>query len=508
MTGNEEIYKSLIENSNEYIYRIVYNDKKIIDFYNNCRAADFFGVNSDELTSVKTWIDFVYTYDKKRVKEFLYELQNKYNLSQMDHRIVTATEEIKWVSNFCRSLFNESDGTWTLFGYMQDMTKKNKSIRQLRTLSRAVEQSPASVVITDIEGNIEYVNPKFTQLTGYTLPEVMGQNPRILKSGFMESSAYEKMWDTILVGNDWTGEFHNKKKNGDLYWEIASISPVRDENGNIGSFLAVKEDITEIKEIEKKLRESQAELKNKNDAYENELHYAQQVQRALLPLFPPSNRHIEIKYRFKPLEAIGGDYFSFFTKDDDISVFIGDVAGHGVSAALFLALLKYITETVSLMYFDKPQDYLTELNSILNLAMVNNFITAVYAYFKPSEDGIDLFYANGGHPAILVYRKSENIMQTVKVKGTILGMFPDMQYNEKHIHLNKGDRVFMYTDGIPETKNNINEIIGYEEIADVVFNSACDTLDATLDNIMSTLDIFRNGEPVEDDLFLIAFEIF
>src|SRR5271169_6905670 len=94
----------------------------------------------------------------------------------------------------------------------------SRTLEALRKFSRAVEQSPASVVITDTGGNIEYVNPKFTQVTGYSGDEVLGMNPRILKSGEQPPAVYRELWETITAGGEWRGEFHNRKKNGDLFW--------------------------------------------------------------------------------------------------------------------------------------------------------------------------------------------------------------------------------------------------------------------------------------------------
>ena len=128
---------------------------------------------------------------------------------------------------------------------------------ELRLFSRAVEQSASTIVITDRDGNIEYVNPAFTRITGYTFQEALGQNPRILKSGKHPPELYEEMWKTISSGGVWQGELINKKKNGDLYWEFATISPVVDETGQITHYLAVKDDITLRKEIERKLRRSE-----------------------------------------------------------------------------------------------------------------------------------------------------------------------------------------------------------------------------------------------------------
>ena len=135
-------------------------------------------------------------------------------------------------------------------GYAGDITERKRAEEKLRQLSTAVEQSPASIVITDTAGDIEYVNPKFVQVTGYTLAEALGKNPRILKSGEKSPEAYRELWETISAGKEWRGEFHNKKKNGELYWESASISPIRDLADRVTHYVAVKEDITARKQTE------------------------------------------------------------------------------------------------------------------------------------------------------------------------------------------------------------------------------------------------------------------
>ena len=133
--------------------------------------------------------------------------------------------------------------------------ERQQAEASVRQLSRAVEQSPASIVITALDGRIEYVNPQFCKTTGYSAEEVIGKNPRILKSGHTSPEEYKELWDTITSGGEWRGEFHNRKKNGELYWESASISPIVDENGNITHYLAVKEDITARKQMENALQQ-------------------------------------------------------------------------------------------------------------------------------------------------------------------------------------------------------------------------------------------------------------
>lgn len=131
----------------------------------------------------------------------------------------------------------------------QEISELRRKDAQIRKLSRAVEQSPVLIVITDTNGIIEYVNPKFEQVTGYTSAESIGKNPRFLKSGHTSKETYTEMWKTLSSGNEWRGEFHNVCKNGNKYWESAVISPIKNSAGVITNYLAVKEDVSEQKKI-------------------------------------------------------------------------------------------------------------------------------------------------------------------------------------------------------------------------------------------------------------------
>jgi len=130
---------------------------------------------------------------------------------------------------------------------------RKQSEEQIRILSRSVEQSPASIVITDLEGNIEYVNPKFSEVTGYSFEDVKGKNPRILKSDETPKEFHKKLWKTISSGDEWKGEFLNKKKNGETFWELAYIAPIKNERGLTTHYLAVKEDISDRKKSREEL---------------------------------------------------------------------------------------------------------------------------------------------------------------------------------------------------------------------------------------------------------------
>lgn len=138
-------------------------------------------------------------------------------------------------------------------GSLRDITERKLAREHISKLERAVEQSPSSVVITDLDGKIEYVNPKFTEITGYTKEEALGQHTRIMKSGAHDKEFYEQLWNAIRKGHEWRGEFLNRRKDGSTFWEMASISPVRNDLDQITHYIAIKDDITERKHIEQEL---------------------------------------------------------------------------------------------------------------------------------------------------------------------------------------------------------------------------------------------------------------
>jgi|GEM_PF-970704 len=163
-----------------------------------------------------------------------------------------------------RSFIINYGGIKAMQSIIRDITKEKKAETELLKLSKAVEQSSAVIVITDTNGIIEYVNPKFVEVSGYSVQEALGKTPRIVKSGKMPQEMYEELWATLKAGKEWHGEFLNKKKNGELFWELCLISPIKDEKGEIINFIAVKEDITQKMQMQEELVRSKLEAEEAN----------------------------------------------------------------------------------------------------------------------------------------------------------------------------------------------------------------------------------------------------
>ncbi|MCX6237455.1 MAG: PAS domain S-box protein [Bacteroidia bacterium] len=243
LTTSEELYRNLVDKMPDGVYKSTFDGKFVSA---NPALVTMLGYDSKEemmAINIKNELYFD-TEERNRL------VSNKKEGGIAVFRLKRKDGSVIWVED--HSWFNTDEKGDILYhvGILRDVTDRMRVEGELRVLSRAVEQNPASIVITDTMGQIEYVNPKFTELTGYSFNEVLGENPRILKSGSTSSSEYTDMWNTILAGGEWHGQFKNKKKGGEEYFEDALISPIKDENGNITHFLAVKEDITGQKKDE------------------------------------------------------------------------------------------------------------------------------------------------------------------------------------------------------------------------------------------------------------------
>jgi PAS domain S-box-containing protein len=210
-------------------------------------------------------LSMIHPDDVARVKESIAASAQSMTSWRMEFRVRHTCTGERWMEgNSVPQL--EPDGGILWNGFVQDITDRKHADQQLRQLSSAVEQSYAAVVIVNRRGDIEYVNSRFVELTGYSFDEVRGKNPRFLRSGEIPASDYARLWRTVTRGEVWRGEFHNRRKDGTFFWESASVSPVTDETGRITHFLAVKEDITERKQTETALKLFRALIERSGDA--------------------------------------------------------------------------------------------------------------------------------------------------------------------------------------------------------------------------------------------------
>lgn len=247
---SEEKFRQLAESTETVLWEYdIHGDRWT---YIAPQVTRMLGYAPEEWTDFRFWVDRLYEADREWAPRFCMRKTREGKSHSLDYRFYKKGGEIVWLRDFVSVELDNGDPI-RMRGLMIDITDRKKTELELQKLSLAVKQSPSAVMITDPSGAIEYVNPKFTHLTGYTLEEVRGLNPNILQSGSLSPEIYRSLWETITSGEEWHGELENKRKDGSIFWELVSISPLRDPAGAITHFIAVKEDITERKRYERRL---------------------------------------------------------------------------------------------------------------------------------------------------------------------------------------------------------------------------------------------------------------
>jgi diguanylate cyclase (GGDEF)-like protein/PAS domain S-box-containing protein len=236
--------------------------KDINGIYISCNSAfeRLYGTKEADIIG-KTDYDFV---DKQQADSF----RENDHKAMMANQAVSNEEWLTFADGGYRGLFEAvkvplKDANGQIIGVLgisRDITERKATELKLRMLSTAIEQSPTSVAITNVEAQIEYINSAFTKEAGYTLDEVLGKNPRVLQSGMTDTRVYDDMWSKLTNGESWQGEFVNKRKNGEIFYEEAYISPIQDGDGKVSHYVAVKLDVTSRKEAERSLRESNKKM--------------------------------------------------------------------------------------------------------------------------------------------------------------------------------------------------------------------------------------------------------
>ena len=252
----------------------------------NERWAEMLGYTLAELqpTTLQTWLDLCHPDDRELAKQKLAQhFQGVTSHYECELRLRHKAGYWLWVLDRGKVVARDDNGQpLRMAGTHLDITARKRADEELRKLLLAVEQSPTSIVITDLNAQIEYANPAFTRVSGYTLEEANHQNPRILQSGNTPRWVYDELWKTLNAGQVWRGEFHNRRKDGSDYVELAIISPVRQPDGQITHYLAVKEDITSHKLVEEELKHYRLHLEELVETRTAELKTTEERSRLIL----------------------------------------------------------------------------------------------------------------------------------------------------------------------------------------------------------------------------------
>ena len=363
-----------------------------------------------------------------------------------------------------------------------------KQLRQMHghydRLIMAVEQTADTVMITNRQGIIEYVNPAFEETTGYSANEALGRTPRLLKSGLHDKQFYKELWALLTAGKVFRGIITNRKKSGQLYWSAQTISSLKDENGEITHFVSVLRDITELRK------------QHEQELYLQIAHEVQQRLNATGASLPG----FDIAGTVNSATLTGGDYCDFIAQPDGcLCIAIGDVSGHGFGAALVMAETRAYVRCYAMLEPDMGA-ILSRVNSALVSDLEGGrYVTLLLARLDPQNRSVE--YAGAGHIPCYSLRSSGEIGHVMESTGPPSGLFAGSQFSSSPaIPLDYGGALVLLTDGVTEAANNDDAQFGADRVLEFIISHLQSSAAEVVRGIHETVLAFTGGGPPSDDI--------
>jgi PAS domain S-box-containing protein len=466
-------------------------------------------------------------------------------LKEKNEELQTAEEELRQNNEKLMEL-NEN-----IQSQKDIIENKNQELHKYFT---AIEQSEATIVFTDIEGNIEYANPQFSKLTGYTVNEALGKNPRVLKSGKTPKETFTNLWETISGGQTWKGEFINRKKDKTEFWESATISPVKNTNGVITAYIAIKEDITALKKYEyvlkaknEELQTAEEELRQNNEELHTILedleyrkkeldkanktlsstnlkldtankeilagiNYASLIQKSMLTSEDITNTYLsEYFLIYKPKDIVSGDFYYVNKIENYLIIAVADCTGHGVSGAFITMLgITYIHDTIT-------RKETNSTNTVLEIVR-ERFKHTFKTFGSDSKNGMDIALCALNLDTIVLQYSGANLPLWIVRKGNLIehkptrcpiGIYPvDIDFQQNEIQLEKNDTIYMFTDGIHDQLSDIN-LKKYQKnkFRTLILENTALSMENQKQKILENFENWKGVNYQTDDVTVLGFKI-
>ncbi len=396
-----------------------------------------------------------------------------------------------WIRVIGKAMRNATGAITAAAMVFSDVTESLLHQQTGSLLSQVVEQIADGVFLTDRQGFIEYVNPAFEAMTGFSPHEVRGKTPRILKSGALDAGFYKQLWTELTAGHPFQGTLVNRKKTGELYHVEETIVPLLDRAGIPTHFVAVMRDITEG--LARQEREVQ-------------LRMARQIQQKFY-CTPPVVPGFEIAAQAYPAYHTSGDYFDFIPLSNGrLAIAVGDVEGHGFGSALVMALTRAYMRSFAAMGLE-VDEILTQVNRMLVQDLGSGcFVTLILASLDAPNR--TLVYASAGHVPGYVIGESGQIEWSLESSGPPLGLFPEITLaRSPSIPLQAGQLLVLLTDGITESTSPEGEEWGVEGALDYLRSCRDLTAHELVDGLYREARRYACNELQQDDITSVIIKV-
>jgi len=387
---------------------------------------------------------------------------------------------------------------------------------------RALAAAAEGIAIADArlpDMPLIYVNSGFERLTGYTADSVLGKNCRFLQGRDTNPAAAAEIRRAIREKRECLVEIVNYRKDGTIFWNRLSITPVRDGLDRVTHFIGIQSDITLQKMAEESRRQAKSELEAVNERMRMELEMAARIQQTMLPPNPQIFEGAELCWLFQPCVELAGDTLNVIPLDDHkIALYVIDVCGHGVASALLSVTLSRWLSSQPGMHCLLPRgsDDPLHLDIVapaavaqrLNLQFpmtpeIPQYFTMLFGILDQRNG--DFRYVSAGHPAPILIPASGD-PSCLPGEGFPVGLLPTADYHEERVRLQPGDRLYLYSDGVPDTRNADEEEFGVERCRSLLYQNRYLPLPGVLDRLMTSLNQWRQGNPMQDDVTMLGVE--
>lgn len=516
---SEEKYRSILETMHEGYFEV---DLKGNFIFFNKSLTDLDGRHTMEEFKHLNYRDIM---DKDSAVLVFHEFNQVFitgSPREIKYSIVTGGNKVRKLEAMVSPIRSKENRICGFSGIVRDVTEKEKMLEDLKNSLSEIElreqkyrlladNSMDIIWVLDAAAlKFTYVSPSVETVRGYTVEEALGESldsvfpqEELVKVLGLFSEELEKdrtgLYDPNRRINIETRQFTKDKR---IIWVEISAKFLRDENGFPVAAQGSTRDISHRKKVEKE-----------RDKFAEDLTAARLVQQEIIPQRSPSSDLVEIAFRYMPMEEVGGDYFTFidFREHNSLGVFIGDVSGHGVPAALYTMTVKAVTDRLFRKYNLNPSRFMEVLNNEMHLAMSKHFLTGIYGFFSYGDntDSVNFSFSKGGHPYPVYYNREKKQAEYLESSGRAMGFFEDEKFPNLNIILNKGDRLYLYTDGLIEVTDRDQRIFGFERFLELVntANARYLSLEETLDHIVRTVNAFNPHYEQEDDMVIIGIEV-
>ncbi|HAC64831.1 MAG TPA: histidine kinase [Cyanothece sp. UBA12306] len=401
----------------------------------------------------------------------------------------------------------------------------NQSLQELENIKYALDQSQI-IAITNLHGNIMQINNKFCEISQYSQQQLLGNDYRILNSGYHPNEFFQDLWLTIISGKIWRGEIKNRTKNGGYYWVDTTIVPLKNREGEIFQYLSIQNDITNRKEFEEKLEEkvkqrteqlAQAneeitmlnlQLKTENFRMGAELSLLREMQQLILPKKQElaAIEGLDIAGFMEPASEVGGDYYDVLYNEEVITFGIGDVTGHGLESGILMVMIQTAVRTLTEIKESDPVRFLSTINRIIykNIQRMNSEKNLTLAVLNYAKGRLSI---SGQHEEILIVRNNGKVerIDTMDL-GFPIGLDHDISdfIDQTLIELQPGDGVVLYTDGITEAKDINKNQYGIERLCLVIAQNWTKSAQEIEEAVIEDLLTYIGEQKIFDDLTLLV----